>query len=532
MPPRAFSRSAIALLAAALLLPACGGNGDITDQGGHHDTPVQTDTPPGPDGPGPDGTVDAADAAPDLTPDVGLDGGLDLGDVPTDMTGQGPVPVGTGCSRSVDCGTNGVCLSGNTVPNGYCSATCNVSADCGTGAECVTGAQGKFCLASCTADSDCRADEGYICQAGVLDATGKVCVAGTTGTAGANPGDACTQDSDCPRAGFCLQGSAGFPGGYCVTGCDPQTANACGDGFTCVTNPGANAFCVQACGNTSDCRQDYSCASGIIGLATDGTVCAPGKANRVTPGSACASHGDCTAGAGFCRLEAPGGYCTEICNPTSAQAQQCGVGATCAAVSPAAPTTGLCLASCTPGVGTECTVVRTGDPNAARYGCSTQAFGEQLGSGGVCLEFTSGADVGGACASTGDCQLGGLCLPESTSNLGGGYCSDLCTSGSNTDPCAAGQVCFNTGTVGLCLDGCTTDADCRTGDDYACRGPLPGGGSACLPKPCTTNTDCQQSAQSCRAGAGGGGNVCSPCRSNDDCNPGATCAQGRCRLGA
>jgi hypothetical protein len=513
MPPRAFSRSAIALLVAALLLPACGGHGDEVDHGGRQDMVGLTDTPPGPDGQGPDG-ADAGDAAPDLTPDAGLDGGLDLGDVPTDMTGQGPVPVGEGCSRSVDCGTNGVCLSGDTLPNGYCTATCNVSADCGTGAECVTGAGGKFCLASCTADSDCRVDEGYICQAGVLDATGMVCVAGTTGTAGTNPGDDCAQDSDCPRAGVCLLESAGFPSGYCVTGCDPQTANACGDGYTCVSPAGGNAFCVQACSGNTDCKSGYACAGGFVGLPTDGTVCAPGKANRVINGSACASHGDCTAGAGFCRLDAPGGACSETCNPTSAAANLCGTGGVCAGVSPTDPTAGICLAGCTPNVGTECAVV----------------LGAPLPSGGVCLEFTTGADVGGACAATADCQLGGLCLAESSSGLAGGYCSDQCSPGSSTDPCGTGQICLSTGTAAVCLDGCNADADCRQDDGYSCR-TIPGG-KACLPMPCTSNTDCQQSATSCLPGAGGAGNVCSPCRSNDDCRSGSTCAQGRCRLGA
>lgn len=58
------------------------------------------------------------------------------------------------------CETDGNCASGacdTRFPEGYCTQSCG---DCTCG-ELLTGAR---CLQSCTRDSDCRADEGYVCD--------------------------------------------------------------------------------------------------------------------------------------------------------------------------------------------------------------------------------------------------------------------------------------------------------------------------------------------------------------------------------
>lgn len=82
---------------------------------------------------------------------------------------------------------------------------------------------------------------------------------------------------------------------------------------------------------------------------------------------------------------------------------------------------------------------------------------------------TAGTNALGApCGHSGHCSAADddpVCLP-SPYGFSGGYCSEFCDMGA-TD-CPGDGVCFDygVGTVGVCLDGCTTSAQCRSG--YAC----------------------------------------------------------------
>jgi hypothetical protein len=109
--------------------------------------------------PPPDGST--ADAA-SVVPDAGrADGG------PGSFTPP-PGDVGAPCDQASDCnGLGNTCLTSVetddgpvTVPNGYCTRTCNVL-PCGNDAVCT---ESKVCARTCERDSDCRADEGYACR--------------------------------------------------------------------------------------------------------------------------------------------------------------------------------------------------------------------------------------------------------------------------------------------------------------------------------------------------------------------------------
>jgi hypothetical protein len=51
-------------------------------------------------------------------------------------------------------------------PGGYCTMPCgSMGVACGAGATCLPSVKGgEFCAKSCASDSDCRADQGYICD--------------------------------------------------------------------------------------------------------------------------------------------------------------------------------------------------------------------------------------------------------------------------------------------------------------------------------------------------------------------------------
>jgi hypothetical protein len=105
--------------------------------------------------------------------------------------------LGTPCMVSTDCGTDPrtACntAAGDNYPGGYCFAEpCDDINVCPVGGTCVAiGGETPGCYKSCTADSDCRTAEGYVCQLFV-----------TTPPTGFGPSDhacafKCTRDPDC-----------------------------------------------------------------------------------------------------------------------------------------------------------------------------------------------------------------------------------------------------------------------------------------------------------------------------------------------
>ncbi|MCP4498404.1 MAG: S8 family serine peptidase [Deltaproteobacteria bacterium] len=76
-----------------------------------------------------------------------------------------PGVVGAQCSTNDECNGD-ICLG---FAGGYCSADC-LNTACPTDSACFYGDETEtsaYCLATCTSDSDCRVDEGYLCDADV-----------------------------------------------------------------------------------------------------------------------------------------------------------------------------------------------------------------------------------------------------------------------------------------------------------------------------------------------------------------------------
>jgi photosystem II stability/assembly factor-like uncharacterized protein len=69
---------------------------------------------------------------------------------------RAPGVRGDGC-RTVAC-ADGLTCDGR-LPGGYCTSTCT-----GCDGECVATRDGELCAKRCTADRECRTDEGYVCD--------------------------------------------------------------------------------------------------------------------------------------------------------------------------------------------------------------------------------------------------------------------------------------------------------------------------------------------------------------------------------
>lgn len=109
------------------------------------------------------GKKDKAKAQPPGAPAVAEKVG-DVGGAVTD--------VGAACqpdpkNRQGNCPDGLIC---GPTPGGYCTTFCDIDADCGPGATCADTIRGTVCTRSCTADTDCRAEHGYMC-----DPTWRVC---------------------------------------------------------------------------------------------------------------------------------------------------------------------------------------------------------------------------------------------------------------------------------------------------------------------------------------------------------------------
>ena len=238
----------------------------------------------------------------------------------------------------------------------------------------------------------------------------------------------CTEDSQCPGEGaICRRDLDGYPRGYCTVPCEDRTP--C-DAY------GSYHHCVQREGETqSYCEQ--RCRNGL----------------------------DCGRSAYTCAGELPpsGGLCIGVCSDDS----QCSEGLVCDHYS------ATCVVP-----GTEPTGAVTGEPCGSEDVCRS----------GECItETRDGVPsgwVGGSC-------IGNCILPA-------GYSSNFFYSGTvlPRGGCAGEtDVCFpnaslSEGDLGLCLQGCTSAADCRPG--YDCRKAFQTvGGSAsfdngvCLPIDCS-----------------------------------------------
>jgi hypothetical protein len=137
------------------------------------------------------------------------------------------------------------------------------------------------------------------------------------------------------------------------------------------------------------------------------------------------------------------------------------------------------------------------------------------------------AATGAACLWNQDCAAAGgdpICLPDGW-GFAGGYCSEFCTA---IEGCTGDALCFDYGISpnGICLDGCSSDAECRMG--YACRDVGLASKVCYVPPESACNdhgdddvdalTDCEdpdcQGTPPCLPGSGAPG---TPCSMHTDC---------------
>jgi hypothetical protein len=92
-------------------------------------------------------------------PAAGGDARTSAGEAPSAHIGDACAP--DRASPQSTCPAGALCAP---MPGGYCTAPCGVDA-CPAGSVCVpTGRMGELCAATCAADADCRADQGYVCD--------------------------------------------------------------------------------------------------------------------------------------------------------------------------------------------------------------------------------------------------------------------------------------------------------------------------------------------------------------------------------
>jgi len=215
-------------------------------------------------------------------------------------------------------------------------------------------------------------------------------------------------------------------------------------------------------------------------------------------GMMCSASADCGDG-GFCVGESdgfPGGYCTTTCG----DGVECPAGSICVQVD---MTTSWCLDSCD-ATATERTC-------RAGYGCATsfdlpgpvclpgcsddtdcptdRMCDPEGGFSGEGVCFDPSARFGDECASETDCPSGASCASEGFFGWPGGVCAGFGCNPASTGECPTDSVCVPGGRFGgMCVGGCTTDADCRT--LYECA-PVPDHPelSYCAPN-CNRDADC------------------------------------------
>jgi hypothetical protein len=162
-----------------------------------------------------------------------------LGGVALAMLSGCSPKIGDHCVLNTDCGSSGTLVCDNSPPGGYCTQfNCTANA-CQNSATCVefepavpgcpyddyhapsrTGR--TFCMAHCNGNSDCRQNEGYICEdptrppwnAAIIDdnQSQKVCIAAFSSSSVRVPAEGgLPEGSVCSASGPVLDASLVFP---------------------------------------------------------------------------------------------------------------------------------------------------------------------------------------------------------------------------------------------------------------------------------------------------------------------------------
>lgn len=402
------------------------------------------------------------------------------------------------CLVPEDCGERKACLRGGCVPT---SRGCLEDVDCtGSWPRCRT--ETRTCV-SCLADQDC----GPLKRCTTNECVPVSCI-GDGECAAANPARpfchssgtciACRHDGHCRQDEVCrLEECVSVP---CV---DDSGCRALASRPRCEPWSGVCVRCLDAedCGERQDCREN-ACVDG------------------------CASHAECAglSGTPFCRTDT--GYCVACVARGDCPAGHDCQGNTCVPTGVDQPCAGgwrcaedqLCVqeGSSEPVCRTACELYAADPGCPAGQRCAMAGFSASGRPEGACLPQRGGGGPGAMCGATNPCEVGLLCVAESTS---AGRCRAYC------DPeapvtCVSPLACqplvrFDARqiprVIGACfpdtryLDRCATDESCDPGQICAagadgqaplrptnvCQWPTTG------PKPRATG--CVQDAD-CRSG--------------------------------
>lgn len=240
---------------------------------------------------------------------------------------------------------------------------------------------------------------------------------------------------------------------------------------------------------------------GSLDAEADGAVCPLPTGSE--PGSTCSSDSTCDSapgaadgvclGPGAATPWPAGGFCTRLCTGDG----DCGANAICGAFDGLGTT--VCYPKC-------CSADACPDGMECVDHFVSTAIGQT-----ACLPGTASAADGDPCDTFGDCSEGSMCYRDSLI-FPDGQCARLdCTVGDDAT-CASGGdgKCLNLvwiqpgGALDVCVDRCTSDADCRMSDGYRCfddgsteycRHPRVG-------DPCSAAADCGPSSDwQCLTGA-------------------------------
>ncbi len=412
-----------------------------------------------------------------------------------------------GCDYSMSegstCDDGDLCTLGEACSQGACSG--GEAPDCDDGNECtqdscdpVMGCQsdgGPMDGTACDADND-ACTQNDACQAGACTAGEQVTCEGDMGCEGScnsmsgqcdyptspcDDGDSCTEDETCD-AGLCGAGAEvdcddGDPctDDSCdpMTGCvnEPNTGNACDDGFNCTTNDQCNAgtcegTAVVCAAMDEDCQADSSCDESTGACVWSTATCDDG--DECTTGEVCGEGGTCSGG-GEVTCDDDNTCTDDYCDSaTGCVFDEAAMdGSECDADADACTPVDTCFAGeCVPDAQTSCD---------GEGGCSGTCDSQT----GLCGYAPDICDDGNACTDGETCGAGGMCgggqtigCPPASNDCELAYCDvvlgcqlDLLsgTDCSDGDGCTEGDVC----TDGVCGgnevvcdddDVCTADA--------------------------------------------------------------------------
>lgn len=315
--------------------------------------------------------------------------------------------------------------------------------------------------------------------------------------------------------------------------CDGQTCPTsvleCDDSDQCTADSisGSAANCDAQCVNeiitACDGGQSDGCCPAGCTAATDADCSQMGGAGDT--GAACDADGDCTDGVCVTpdlQAEFTGGYCTNLGCQTDGD---CSGDGSCEQIDGGS----ACFDTCN--TDADC---RTSEG----YVCNTNTFDTSVCVPGGGNGTPGNGDAGGACMTDADCGPAGygFCITEAIDpEFTGGYCATAIDCSTGT--CGGDNICiplFQDGTT-ACIDGCTTDTDCRTG--YSCQDISQNGSGvlSCLPAPapvtgetgiaCTSDMDCDAAEICIGEDDGFPGGYCSrQCQSDAECPTGSLCS--------